>query len=128
MSSTPKRHTQILKSSGEHTSIILKLKVGAPAWTTTKGRAELANLLDFVRSGDVLVVTRVNRLARSIGDLQDIMRDLGSDDQGRLAPRDRSRVIGRDEAAALVMLRVGLKQLGREPAWAARPETPARAA
>jgi putative transposase len=38
------------------------------------------------------------------------------------------RVIGRDEAAALVMLRVGLEKLGREPAWAARPETPARAA
>lgn len=37
------------------------------------------------------------------------------------------QVIGRDEAAALVMLRVGLKQLGREPAWAARLETPARA-
>lgn len=37
------------------------------------------------------------------------------------------RVIGRDEAAALLMLRVGLRQLGREPAWAARPETPARA-
>jgi putative transposase len=38
------------------------------------------------------------------------------------------RVIGRDEAAALVMLRVGLKELGREPAWASNPETPARAA
>ncbi|PWC40145.1 RNA-guided endonuclease TnpB family protein [Azospirillum sp. TSO35-2] len=38
------------------------------------------------------------------------------------------RVIGRDEAAALVMLRIGLTQLGREPTWAARPETPIRAA
>lgn len=37
-------------------------------------------------------------------------------------------VIGRDEAAALVMLRVGLTQLGREPAWGVSPETPARAA
>lgn len=33
------------------------------------------------------------------------------------------RVIGRDEAAALSMLRVGLTQLGREPAWGANPET-----
>lgn len=44
--------------------------------TTTGGRAELANLLDVIRSGDVLVVTRVDRLARSIGDLQDIVREL----------------------------------------------------
>ena len=37
------------------------------------------------------------------------------------------RVIGRDEAAALVLLGIGLRLKGREPAWAARPETPARA-
>jgi putative transposase len=34
----------------------------------------------------------------------------------------------RDQAAALAMLVAGLKQAGREPSWAARPETPARAA
>ena len=44
--------------------------------TTTEGRAELATLLEFIRPGDVLVVTRVDRLARSIGDLQDIVRSL----------------------------------------------------
>jgi DNA invertase Pin-like site-specific DNA recombinase len=44
--------------------------------TTTAGRAELATLLEFIRKGDVLVVTRVDRLARSIGDLQDIVRAL----------------------------------------------------
>ena len=44
--------------------------------TTTAGRAELALLLDFMRKGDELVVTRVDRLARSIGDLQDIVRRL----------------------------------------------------
>src|SRR6266853_1467285 len=43
---------------------------------TTRGRAELANLLEFVRKGDTLVVTRIDRLARSIGDLQDIVRSL----------------------------------------------------
>ena len=37
---------------------------------------ELANLLDFLHAGDTLVVTRVDRLARSIGDLQDVMRAL----------------------------------------------------
>ena len=42
--------------------------------TSTKGRAELETVLDFLRKGDVLMVTRIDRLARSIGDLQDIVR------------------------------------------------------
>ena len=42
--------------------------------TTTEGRAELRTVIDFLRPGDVLMVTRIDRLARSIGDLQDIVR------------------------------------------------------
>jgi DNA invertase Pin-like site-specific DNA recombinase len=42
--------------------------------TTTKGRDELKTILDFLRDGDMLMVTRIDRLARSIGDLQDIVR------------------------------------------------------
>jgi DNA invertase Pin-like site-specific DNA recombinase len=42
--------------------------------TTTQGREELRTILDFLRKGDVLMVTRIDRLARSIGDLQDIVR------------------------------------------------------
>src|SRR5712671_136602 len=42
--------------------------------TTTQGREELRIVLDFLRPGDVLMVTRIDRLARSIGDLQDIVR------------------------------------------------------
>src|ERR1700682_2634130 len=44
--------------------------------TSTQGRAELHTVLDFIGKGDVLLVTRVDRLARSIGDLQDIVRAL----------------------------------------------------
>ncbi|HEY1979308.1 MAG TPA: recombinase family protein [Xanthobacteraceae bacterium] len=44
--------------------------------TSTEGREELRTLLDFIRTGDVLAVTRIDRLARSIGDLQDIVREL----------------------------------------------------
>src|SRR5215204_1741569 len=44
--------------------------------TTRSGRKELATILDFIRAGDVLVVTRIDRLARSIGDLQDVVRTL----------------------------------------------------
>src|SRR6478609_9504809 len=42
--------------------------------TTAAGRPELQTVLDFLRKGDVLMVTRIDRLARSIGDLQDIVR------------------------------------------------------
>jgi DNA invertase Pin-like site-specific DNA recombinase len=42
--------------------------------TSTEGRDELRTVLEFLREGDVLMVTRIDRLARSIGDLQDIVR------------------------------------------------------
>jgi DNA invertase Pin-like site-specific DNA recombinase len=44
--------------------------------TTTAGRTELQTVLEFIRPGDVLMITRIDRLARSIGDLQDIVRTL----------------------------------------------------
>ncbi len=40
------------------------------------GRTELQVLLDFVQPGDTLVVTRIDRLARSMKDLQDIVYEL----------------------------------------------------
>jgi DNA invertase Pin-like site-specific DNA recombinase len=44
--------------------------------TTTAGRAELQTVLEFLRPGDTLLITRIDRLARSIGDLQDILRTI----------------------------------------------------
>jgi DNA invertase Pin-like site-specific DNA recombinase len=45
--------------------------------TTRAGRDQLDKLLSAVlRQGDTLLVTRIDRLARSIGDLQDIVRGL----------------------------------------------------
>ena len=44
--------------------------------TSVQGRDELNTLLDFLREGDELVVTRVDRLARSIRDLQNIVYEL----------------------------------------------------
>lgn len=44
--------------------------------TKRAGRAELVTLLAFLRPGDTLVVTRIDRLARSMKDLQDIVHDL----------------------------------------------------
>jgi DNA invertase Pin-like site-specific DNA recombinase len=36
--------------------------------SSVEGRAELATVLDFLQAGDTLTVTRIDRLARSIGD------------------------------------------------------------
>src|SRR5829696_1372292 len=61
--------------------------------TTRSGRTELATILDFIRAGDVLVVTRIDRLARSISDLQDIVRTLkakGADLKATEQPIDTS--------------------------------------
>lgn len=44
--------------------------------TSREGRTELATLMDFLREGDTLLVTRVDRLARSILDLQNIVFEL----------------------------------------------------
>jgi DNA invertase Pin-like site-specific DNA recombinase len=41
--------------------------------TTTEGRRELDTLLEFIRPGDTLMVTRIDRLARSVGDLEKIV-------------------------------------------------------
>jgi DNA invertase Pin-like site-specific DNA recombinase len=44
--------------------------------TSRKGRSELQILMEFLRKGDTLMVTRIDRLARSIKDLQDIVHEL----------------------------------------------------
>lgn len=44
--------------------------------TRLDGRTELQALLDFLHPGDTLVVTRIDRLARSLKDLQDIVCEL----------------------------------------------------
>jgi DNA invertase Pin-like site-specific DNA recombinase len=48
--------------------------------TRREGRTELDLLMSFLHPGDTLVVTRVDRLARSIKDLQDIVYDLKARD------------------------------------------------
>lgn len=66
--------------------------------TTTEGRAELRTLLDFIREGDTLVVTRVDRVARSIGNLQDIVRELrakGASFRATEQPVDTSTAAGK---------------------------------
>ncbi len=66
--------------------------------TTTTGRDELRTILDFLRAGDVLMVTRIDRLARSIGDLQDIVRTVkgrGASLRATEQPIDTSTAAGK---------------------------------
>jgi DNA invertase Pin-like site-specific DNA recombinase len=44
--------------------------------TTRDGRTELQVLLDFLRPGDAVVVTRIDRLARSMRDLQNLVYEI----------------------------------------------------
>jgi DNA invertase Pin-like site-specific DNA recombinase len=65
---------------------------------TTAGRDELRTVLDFLRDGDVLMVTRIDRLARSIGDLQDIVRTVrakGASLKATEQPIDTSTAAGK---------------------------------
>jgi DNA invertase Pin-like site-specific DNA recombinase len=66
--------------------------------TSTAGREELRTLLDFIRKGDTLVVTRIDRLARSIADLAGIVRELEAKGAALRAieqPIDTSTAAGR---------------------------------
>ena len=46
--------------------------------TTKKGRTALTECLDYMREGDTLVITKIDRLARSARDLHNIVHDLES--------------------------------------------------
>jgi DNA invertase Pin-like site-specific DNA recombinase len=55
-------------------------------------------VLDFLRKGDVLMVARIDRLARSIGDLQDIVRTVkarGASLKATEQPIDTSTAAGK---------------------------------
>ncbi len=62
---------EALKAAG--CEIIREEKISG---TSRQGRKELQTLLEFLRTGDTLVVTRLDRLARSMDDLSNIAREL----------------------------------------------------
>jgi DNA invertase Pin-like site-specific DNA recombinase len=62
------------------------------------GRVELEAILSFIRPGDTLVVTRIDRLARDIGDLKKVVRaltDKGAGLQATEQPIDTTTSHGR---------------------------------
>jgi len=66
--------------------------------TTTVGRTELALVMEFLRQGDTLLVTRIDRLARSLSDLEQIVGQLrakGAHLKATEQPIDTSTPAGR---------------------------------
>ena len=66
--------------------------------TSRSTRPELTAVLSYLRQGDTLVVTRVDRLARSVKDLQDIvheLKDRGIHLQALEQPIDTSTAAGK---------------------------------
>jgi DNA invertase Pin-like site-specific DNA recombinase len=66
--------------------------------TSTEKREELRTIMQFMRPGDTLVVTRIDRLARSMRDLQNIVHDLkhkGVDLKATEQPIDTSNAAGK---------------------------------
>ncbi len=66
--------------------------------TSRVSRVELESVLSYLRSGDTLVVTRIDRLARSLRDLQDIIHELkgrGVNLQATEQPIDTSTAAGK---------------------------------
>lgn len=65
--------------------------------TTTSGRDELDTVLSFIRPGDTLMVTRIDRLARSVADLEKIvgaLKDRGAYLRATEQPIDTSTPAG----------------------------------
>lgn len=74
--------------------------------TTTEGREELETVLSFLRPGDTLMVTRIDRLARSVRDLEGIvarLRERGAHLRATEQPVDTATAAGK---AFLQMLAV----------------------
>lgn len=63
-----------------------------------KGRTELGDILDFIHEGDTLVVTRIDRLARSLNDLLRVaerLQEKGANLRALEQPVDTSTASGR---------------------------------
>ena len=90
-----------LKSAG--CEIIREEKVSA---TSRDGRDELILLMEFLRQGDTLVVTRIDRLARSVRDLSNIVHELRERDINLMVTEQQIDTSTASGAAFLQMLAV----------------------
>ena len=92
---------QVLKDAG--CDMIRSEKLSA---RSLNDREELKVLLQFLRSGDTLIVTRVDRLARSVRDLSNIVHDLADRGIGLIALQQQIDTTNPTGRAFLSMLGV----------------------
>lgn len=91
-------------------------KVFAEHVSSVGDRVELARALEFVREGDVVVVTKIDRLARSTINLWDIVRDLDAKGVGLRVLNLGGEVVDTTSATGRLILTIfaGFAQFERE--------------
>ena len=95
--------------------------------TSLQDRTELKTLLDFLREGDILCVTRIDRIARSTADLFDILRILEAKGVGLKAteqPIDTSTALGKSLLAMFGVFAELESNLRRERQMEIHPSYP----
>lgn len=94
---------QIAKLKAEGCGIVRSEKVSG---ASLKGRNELATVLDFLRNGDELVVTRLDRLGRSTRDVLNLVHEC--EQRGAFVTVLDPHVSTRGEVGQMVMTVLGM--------------------
>lgn len=118
-------------------------KIFSEQVSSVKERQQLCAMLDYVRSSDVIVITRIDRLARSVGQLVEIAEDLHARGVGLRVlgtPIDTSTAAGKlilnvmgsvgqfEREVMLERQRVGIAKAKKEGRYKGRVPTAARQA
>ncbi|MGM0890179.1 MAG: recombinase family protein [Bacillota bacterium] len=100
---------EILESEG-----CKKLFVEKVTGTSTKQRAQLYEAIEFAREGDTLVVTKIDRLARSIMDLNKIVHELAEKGVIVRFVKEDMKFDGSNEGNSLQTLLFNIAQFERD--------------